>query len=512
MSYPKSLINLRPTRGFISDTPPHEVGPDFWTGCRNAIMREGFASRILGSRDAYSTALASASPGQLMHAVNAEVADTNYWLLFEDDGSAWSIEGSNAVDIDGSALLNAVANPFAWSSALLNGLPVISNGDDEPVYWAGADLVTLPDWTATESCNFITVFKFHIFALDISGPGGNFPNLAKWSAAAEPGTVPASWTPAADNDAGDVELSDSPGGLLCAYPLRDSLIIYKRSSMYQAQYVGGNSVFAFRKVQSASGALTRRSVCDVNGQHFVVSDGDILLTDGTNRRSVGESRVKDFLFNQLDQDNYRNLFCTYNRGRDEVLIGFPESGNEFCTLALVYDVSTDSFGVRELNQVVHAPVGFVNDDVASNTWADRSDAWAAASDPWGSSTITAARDSLVLVDATTLEQQDTIDAVSVSASIGKHSMSWGDPSRVKFVRRVHIRAKENYGTLLVRVGGQMTPTGPTTWSDEVSITSPEQVVNLFATGRYISIEMRTTGSDVWKITGVDLEAEERGYF
>ena len=149
MPYQKGLIRLRPARGFISDTPPHEVGPDFWTGCSNAIMREGFASRILGSRDAYTTALATAAPTQLMHAVNAEVSDTNYWLLFEDDGSCWSIEGSNAVDIDGSLLINPVANPFAWSSALLNGLPVISNGDDEPVYWAGANLITLPDWTAT---------------------------------------------------------------------------------------------------------------------------------------------------------------------------------------------------------------------------------------------------------------------------------------------------------------------------------------------------------------------------
>ena len=91
-------------------------------------------------------------------------------------------------------------------------------------------------------------------------------------------------------------------------------------------------------------------------------------------------------------------------------------------------------------------------------------------------------------------------------------MALGSPERVKFVKRVHIRAKENYGTLLVRVGGQMTPTGPTTWSNEVSITSPEQIVNVFAQGRYISIEMRTTGTDVWKITGVDIEADERGYF
>ncbi len=511
MSYPKELIRLRPMRGFISDTPPHEVGPDFWTLADNVIFRDGFPTRVLGSRNAYSTALGVAAPGQLMHAINAEVSDTNYWLLFESDGTAWAIEGSNATQIDG-ALLQAVANPFEHSSALLNGLPIYSNGSDEPVYWAGANLITLPGWTATETCNFIAVFKFHVFALDIDGPGGTFPNLLKWSAAAQPGTVPNSWTPAASNQAGDVELSDSPGPLLCAYPLRDNLIIYKKSAMYQCSYVGGNQIFSFRKAKSSSGALTRRSVCDIGEQHFVVTDGDIVLTDGLNRRSVGESRVKDWLFNQLDQDNFRNLFCSYNRGRDEVLVGFPQAGNEFCNLALVYDVSTDSFGVRDLDNVVHAPVGFVNDEVESNTWADRSDVWADAADPWGSSTIAAARDSIVHVRASTLRQQDVSDSEAVAASLGKSGMHLGEPERVKFVRRVHVRARENYGTLLVRVGASMTPNGPVTWSSEVSITDPEQIVNCFAQGRYIAIELRTTGSDVWKITGVDIEAEFRGYF
>ncbi len=511
MTFPKASLQLRPTRGFIHDTPPHEVGPDHWTLMSNVISRDGFASRILGSRNAYTTAVGAASPTEFMHAINAEVNDVNYWLLFESDGTAWAIEGTNATQID-ATLLQAADNPFEHSSALLNGLPIYSNSADEPVYWAGVNLVTLPDWTATETCQFIAVFKFHIFAMDISGPGGTFPNLVKWSAAAEPGTVPNSWTPAATNQAGSVELSDSPGRVLCAYPLRDSLVFYKRSSMYQAQFVGGNQVFQFRKVQSASGALTRRSVCDVNGQHLVVSDGDIILTDGTNRRSIGESRVKDWLFNQIDQDHYRNLFCTYNRGRDEVLIGFPSAGNEFCNVGLVYDVNTDSFGVRDLDQVRHAPVGFINDEVESNTWADRSDTWADASDPWGSSTIAAARDSIVHVRGTTLRQQDTSESESLAASVGRSGLDFGDPKRVKFVRRVHVKAKESYGTLLVRVGASMTPNGTVTWSNEVSITDPDQVVNAMAMGRFIAVEMRTTGSDVWKITGVDIEAEMRGYF
>lgn len=511
MSYPKQTLQLRPTRGFVSDTPPHEVGPDFYTLMTNVVMRGGFPQRVPGSRSVYSTALATAAPGQLVHAINCTISGTNYWLLFEDDGTAWAIESTNATQID-NALLQAVANPYAHSSELLNGVPVYSNGADEPVYWAGSNLVTLTDWTATETCQFITVFKYHIFALNISGPGGTFTSKLKWSDAAEPGTIPDSWTPSASNEAGDVELSDSPGELVCAYPLRDALMIYKRSATYAAQYVGGTQIYAFRKVQSASGALTRRSVCDVNGQHLIVTDGDIVLFDGSTRRSIGEARVKDWLFNQIDQTNYANLFCTYNRAHDEAIIAFPGSGSTFCDTALVYNVAQDSFGVRDLDDVVAGPVGFVNDQAAANAWADRTETWADAVGAWGQSTISAARDSTVFIRAATMHQQDVTDAETKTAYLGKYGMTGGDATRVKFVKRVHVRAKSNYGTLFVRVGSQMEPNDSITWSNEVSITDPEQIANVFAQGRYISVELRSAGSDVWKVTGLDLEMEVRGYF
>jgi hypothetical protein len=91
-------------------------------------------------------------------------------------------------------------------------------------------------------------------------------------------------------------------------------------------------------------------------------------------------------------------------------------------------------------------------------------------------------------------------------------MSFGDSARVKFLRRIHVKAQADYGTLYVRAGSQMEPNDSITWSSEVTITDPEQVVNLFAQGRYISVEVRSAGSDVWKITGLDLEVEQRGYF
>jgi hypothetical protein len=512
MSYPKKLLRLQPQRGFMSDTADHEASEAFYTGVENVEFRDGFATRLQGFRDAYEPEIALIAPGEFYHSVNADLNNLNWWLMCEQNGEIHAMTTGVVSKID-AGMFQSVQRPWQYSSSLLNGIPIISNSLDEPIFWSGTgDAAILPDWPATESCKFISVLKYHIFAMNISGVGGEFDNLVRFSAAAEPGTVPDSWTPQADNDAGSVELSDSPGPILCAYPLGDVLYIYKKNATYQARYVGGQNVFAFRKVQSASGALTPRSVCDVGGAHFIVSDGDILLNDGTTRRSVGESRVRDWLFDQLDSEEWRQLFCTYNRAKDEVIVGFPSNGSTYCNRALVYDLSRDAFGVRDLNQTTHSTTGVIDDETPADTWANRTEVWADAVSPWASSLDIAATDSLVGLQAVTFVQDDVNNSTVLNAAVARAGLTFGEPERVKFVKRVHVRTRRPFGTLNVRVGGQMEPNGAMTWSDTVTISGTESIVNAFAVGRYIAVEVRSDDGNVWKITGIDLEAELRGYF
>jgi hypothetical protein len=57
----------------------------------------------------------------------------------------------------------------------------------------------------------------------------------------------------------------------------------------------------------------------------------------------------------------------------------------------------------------------------------------------------------------------------------------------------------------------MTPTDSITWSNEVALNEPEQIVNVIAQGRYISVEIRSNNDKAWIISAIDLEAEMRGY-
>lgn len=511
MSYPKKLLRLQPRQGIIVDVPPHEVGPNFYTSGQNVIFRRGFANRVKGSRDAYTTAIATANPIQIFHLLNAVIGTSNFWIVIEADGTTWAIEGSNATQID-NLLLSSVTQPSVYSSALLNGLPIISNGLDELVFWAGTgNLALLPGWTATESAKFIAVFRFHIFAMDISGPGGNFPNLVKWSDAAAPGTVPSSWTPSASTTAGSVELADGKGPVLCALSLKDTLIFYKQSMSYGAQFVSGNQIFAFQPLNRSAGALNRHSVVDIGERHLIVEQGDITISDGINRQSIGESRQKDFLFNQLDQDNFENLFTVFFQPTSEVLIAFPSVGSQFANIGLMYNVERDSFGIVDLPNIEHAATGFVTDTTEAQNWNTDSEVWDDDSSAWNSTSIFAANESLVFARLNDIELQNTNDPVIKPAFIGKHDLTFGEPERVKFVKRVHVRAENGYGTLLVRIGSRMTTTEEITWTPEVMLVEPEQIVNLITQGRYISIELRSNSDNAWVINAIELEAELRGY-
>jgi hypothetical protein len=509
LSYPKRTLSFRPTRGVSYDVAAHELAEDFWSFAQNVLFRKGFASRVLGNRAAYGSI-----PTDVYHLRNALIDTTSFWLIFGLD-EIHALETSNQDDVTPVAGLTPISHPWQWATTLLNGVPCATNGLDAPLYWAGsvaAPFVDLPDFPATTICKSLIAYKYHLFALDIDGPSGHFENQVLWSDAADPGAVPASWTAAADNEAGSAEIADSPGPVMCGEILRGTLMLYKRSSTTAVNYIPeSNEIFAFETLFTSSGALTRHGVCDVNGQHFVVTDGDVILTDGTNRRSVAEGRMKDYLFRQLDQTYYENLFVVYDRARNEVLTFFPEQGgNGTCTKAIVYNLARDTWGVKDL-ECRHAAVGIVNDTSPDETWDGDSGAWDDDASYWNQANYTLATEALLTGLEDVLTLHDTADSIAIANAIRRDGLTMGDPKRVKLVKGLRVRAEAGFGSLLVRVGSSMTPAGAVTWSSEVTLTEPDEIVNIIRAGRYISLQIRSTGTEPWTVNSVDFIYEMRGY-
>lgn len=393
----------------------------------------------------------------------------------------------------------------------------MNNSVNTPQYWlgnVGVKTVALPDWPVNTLADFITTYKYHLFAMGISVSGVRNDNLFLWSDKAAPGTIPQFWTPSASNEAGSDQLSDTPSVITTARTLRDSLVIYKRNAAYVVDYIGGTQKFSVKGLWSRTGALSPRAVDDCNGFHVVVTQGDIVRNDGFSQPvSIGDALVNNFLFNQLSGSTFEALQVLYDHTNRDVWILFPEQGATFCTLALVYNIPSAGWGVVELSDVAYAAMGIIDDSIPGTTYDTSTLTYDTANIAYNEASLSQSVETMMLSrpSATKFTAWNTADVSTIAGLCAKYSMTFGEPERVKFVRQVHLRGR-NFGTLYVRVGSQMFTDDPITWSAEYAITDPGQAAPVLTQGRYISFEIRSADSKVWDLQALDFEVEMRGYW
>ena len=123
-----------------------------------------------------------------------------------------------------------------WTSTVIGGVLIMTNGFDEPQYWeliSGVPatiqkMQNLNNFTASTECKSMRAFRSFLVALNITSSGVSYPRVVKWSTEAAIQTTPTSWDiSSATVDAGEYELADSKGAILDGRPLRDTFIIYK---------------------------------------------------------------------------------------------------------------------------------------------------------------------------------------------------------------------------------------------------------------------------------------------
>jgi hypothetical protein len=489
---------LRPSGGAILDIDSLELGDQFLSLAQNVNTRKGFPSRIGGRRVAYPV-VAGGAPNDPYHLLQFELNTFNWWLHFSTN-TIYAVEGPNSYNVTPVGMASITA-PSEWTSALLNGIPVFSNGRDLPMYWDGdgAHLAqTLPGWPVATTCKAISTFKFHIFAFNIDSPSGIFDNVVMWSDAADPGTLPTTWTPAASNEAGSLFLADTPGRVICGIPLTAQLLTYKPQSIYAIEYAGQPpaNIFTARPVSRSVGALGPHCVVevDLNGpRHAVLGNDDVVITDGVGVRSIADNRVRRAIANSIDETNALNAFVVRDIHRRELWVCVPEAGNTFANIAHIWDEARDSWVTRDLNQVRYGVAGYVTDTTTSETWDSDPNTWDSDSSIWNSGTIGKVPH-VVTAEASKIYVEDTNDVVTLTSRIARYDMNFDDDTQIKITQRVTI---EGSGTALnavqFRLGARKSTKDNIAWGNFVACPSGGKAYEV--NGRYISIEIQSTGGD-----------------
>jgi hypothetical protein len=501
---------LRPSSGALLDIDSLEIADQYLSVANNVNTRKGFPSRIGGRRIAYPVS-AGHAPNDPLHLRNLFLNTFNWWMSF-GASNIYGIEGGTPHDIS-FAGQHTVANTSDWVSALLNGIPVFTNGADPLLYWNGdgaTHALAVTGWPVGTVCKAVAAFRFHLFAMNISNGSGTFENMIMWSAAADPGALPSSWTPLVSNEAGSAILADTPGRCICGVPLQTQLLVYKPTSCYAVEYVGQPplNIFTVRPTVRSTGALSPHTVIDLDTKHLVMGNDDIVLFDGQTVTSIAENRIKTFLANQIDETNAHNAFIIRDLSKREVWVCVPESGSTFATVAHIWDERRDTWVTRDLNQVRYGTTGFVSDTTINKTWDAAAATWDASVGVWGGDD-TSSTTSVVTAEPNTIYMEDTPTLVSITGRIARYDLGFDDDTMVKVTSRVWVEGSgPGLIGMLVRLGARDSTDEDITWGVFVSRQAggtPYEV-----TGRYISVEVKQTGTNAWTVDRITIEASYNG--
>lgn len=195
-----------------------------------------------------------------------------------------------------------------------------------------------------------------IFALAADGN----PRLVKWCDR-EDNTL---WTPAATNEAGDIELQTN-GEIMCAARMRGRTIIVTTVDAHIATYQGPPYVYGFERVGTACGAISRKSLLAVDQGAFWMGSEGFYMFDGSTAKQMS-CEVQDYIFEDLNENQASKAFAVHNSEYGEIWWFYPSNDSTECNKYVAYDYLEGHWEIGELDRTCGADKGVFDEPL----WAD----------------------------------------------------------------------------------------------------------------------------------------------
>lgn len=516
-----SLVKVAPAggAGVIKDLSNPEIVNHAWTDASNIRFIDGMAQQTLGHTEIYASP--SVNP---LFVMPLFVSGNRYWI-YGSSGKLKCVTSSGGTvthtDLTRSSGGDYTASNNTWTGCLIGGIPVMNNGTDAPQAWdlnLANKFTSLSAWPASTTASVIRTFKNYLVALNVTKSSTNYPFMVKWSHPADPGSLPASWDHTdATKDAGESDLSEGYDKIIDGLQLRDSFMIYKESSVWRMDFVGGIYVFRFSKVLGMSGAMGKNCVIEADGLHFVLTNQDVVIHDGQSATSVLDKQTRRYLFNSINPTYFDRCFVFKNPYTNEAFVCYPEGSASIPNRAMVWNWKDRTVSFRDLPSLNHAACGPVpSDAVPNSTWSSDSDTWDSDISSWSQAAFApdiarvlfAPNDTkLYLMDAAT-----TFNGSAISAHIERQGLTFDAPEAIKTIRGIRPRISgTSGGTVIIKVGYADNPYDSITWGASVTYTIGSQVAaDCFVSGRYIAIRFETGTATNWRLDSYDVDVEYNG--
>lgn len=503
--------------GVNRDLSSSELPPNAWTDALNIRFLDGYANQSYGHGQVYGTP--SATP---QHVVPVSINSARYWIYTTAAKTyCTTITGGAVVETDITHATPRTGVVNQWTSTVLSGIPVLNTGDTSsvPMSWdlnTANKFVNLANWPAGTYCKSLRAFKNSLVALNVTIGGTNYPYMVLWSHPADPGSVPASWDVAdATRDAGKIDLAEGGDVIQDGLMLRDSFIVYKESSVWRMDFIGGAYIYRFSKVLGISGALNRNCIVEIDGQHLVLTGSDVMVHDGQQASSVLDKMTRRWLFQNMDVGNANKAFVARNPFFNEVWICYPSIGASSCDRAMIWNYKDNTTSFRTLPNVNHIAFGPVDSGLSGTIDSDGAPIDSDMTTIDGGDYVPATTRLIAATADTKLFMMDSsaaFDGVIPDSYIERRGLSFDSPETVKLVKGVRPKITGNVGeTVLVYVGSSDDPYKDPTYGTAMPFIIGTTIqCDCLVTGRFIAIKFATGSAYTWRLDSYQIDVQTAG--
>jgi hypothetical protein len=455
--------------GLAVDVPDLLLPSGAWTDSRNIRYRDGAAEKCKG----YEQAMGNLS---LTARWAAPITDgSSYFWVYASNSVLYATDGNTHANVSHASLSYVATDDLGWTGGAFHGRIIANDGITVPQVWSpglGNRFASLSHWPAI-SAQVVRPFKDFIFALRITDGGSFLPRTIRWSDKAPNNAMPTSWDyQDPTNQAGITELAQTGDLLVDCAPLRDSLIIYKESHTWVADYIGMPDVFSFRQIFTQAGLLAEDCIAQLGTAHVVLTDNDLVWHDGNSMRSIADKRMRRWLFSRISPTHYKRTFLMTDYRNREVYICFPESGREWANMALAWNWAEDTFHIYDLGrEITYGTHGTIPTGSVSTTFDSETGPFDLDSGTFDESTYSQFLTRLLLLDARGKRayQNDTGETyagVPMGAWAQRTGTSISHPtSGMNRIYRIYPNVTGTHGDVLhFHIGTRETSSATTNWT------------------------------------------------
>lgn len=545
----KTRIRALGEIGIIKDVPPYDLPPNGFSDGLNVRFRKQHMEKMGGVIPVLTNGKPTGIPYLTFERPNSQKK------VYATGTHVYHIEGVDYHDITPTGVTFKADDTHPWTYTTLSNTFVINNPHDNPYGMQPEDdkLVPLPGWGKPSvvagspvhdwKAGVIRKYKNYLIALAMSENGEELQQRVRWSDAAKINKFPTNWHEDDDTtDGGFNDLSDCEGRIIDGRPLRDSFIIYTNKDTYLMDYTGGVNVFNFSKLYSDSGVLTTNCVAEFEGKHFVVSQNDIFVHNGSDRQSVASNRVKNFLIEEISRiapastkvisvPTLKEIWIMYVGNGGNTDQGLDKEGA--CNKAAIWNWEFDTWTFYELPDLFDIST-MTAPEIGTVEWssflpADLWDHEVNEQKQW--KTLGSDFTRSILYGSS---KDGCLYALDYGVSINRwkdstHSIGstqpvicWAERQSMDFDEVVEdIRSYKliknivpqisGSGTLGLHIGGEEDPNLSPLYNEFQSFDILNDTkFDTFANYRYVAIKFIDSGAGSWKFTGYDVELEEGG--